>query len=99
MWITGVMKRLALFASVALAAPAFAEPTVDARHVDAIKRAAGAYASWGKVDDRSRLAPTLCAPPPSPARVRLSAASAESPHGKKLYYLWASDRAKYLDAK
>ena len=93
------MKRLAFLVSVALAMPAVAEPTVDTRHVDAIKRAARAYASWGKVDDRSRLAPTLCGPEPTPARVRLSAADAESPHGKKLYYLWASDRAKYLDAK
>lgn len=91
--------RVALLVGFVFSAPASAEPSVDARHVEVIKRAAKAYVSWGKVDDQSRLAPTLCAPPPSPSKIRLSAADAESPHGKKLYYLWASDRAKYLDSK
>lgn len=77
-------------------------PELDARHVAAIRAAATAYRAWGRVDERPNLAPELCrAPLPAdygaPSHVRLSAA-ADAPHGRKLYYLWASDRGRYLDA-
>jgi hypothetical protein len=78
-----------------------AAPTRDARFADAIHGAAAAYAKWGRVDERPNLAPSLCrAPLPqdygAPARVRRSEAD-DAPHGKKLYFLYASDRARYLE--
>ena len=83
------------------ATTAYAEP--DARHVDAIRTAATAYKQWRRVDERPNLAPILCRSPlpadyGAPSHVRMSAA-AGAPHGRKLYYLWASDKALYLDGK
>lgn len=83
------------------ATTAYAEP--DARHVDAIRTAATAYKQWHRVDERPNLAPTLCRSPlPSdygaPSHVRMSAAD-DAPHGRKLYYLWASNKKLYLDNK
>ena len=84
-----------------LATTAYAEP--DARHVDAIRTAATAYKAWRRVDERPNLAPILCRSPlPSdygaPSHVRMSAAD-DAPHGRKLYYLWASDKKLYIDSK
>jgi len=83
------------------ATTAYAEP--DARHVDAIRTAATAYKQWHRVDERPNLAPILCRSPlpadyGAPSHVRMSAA-ADAPHGRKLYYLWASDKNLYLDGK
>jgi len=65
-----------------------------------IRAAATAYRTWGRVDEHPNIAPTDCAPPwpmdGTPAHVRRSEAE-DVPHGKKLYYLWASDRAAYLN--
>lgn len=87
-----------VFATVAHAAP-------DERHVEAIRGAAAAYRTWKRVDSRPSIAPILCAAPApgssawgAPGRVRMSAA-AHGPHGRKLYYLWASDKGVYLDGK
>jgi hypothetical protein len=73
---------------------------LDARFVDAIRAAQPAYAKWGRVDERLRAAPTDCAmvsahPDGVASHVRISDAS-DSPHDKKLYFLWASDRDGYL---
>src|SRR5258705_7887459 len=102
--------KLALIALAALgcgaehppdAAQAPAPPReLDARFVEAIRAAAPAYARWGRVDEEPRAAPTDCAmvsshPDGVASRVRMSAAT-DAPHGEKLYYLWASDRAAYL---
>lgn len=94
---------LTVLLAVAGTSDADPEPaaTRDARHVDAILRAAKTYATWGRVDERPNIAPSLCrAPMPadygSPAHVRMSKAD-DAPHGKKLYYLYASDRSRYLD--
>jgi hypothetical protein len=91
-----VLALTLLFASTAYADP-------DARHVDAIRTAATAYKKWHRVDERPNLAPVLCRSPlPSdygaPSHVRMSAAD-DAPHGRKLYYLWASDKKLYLDSK
>lgn len=80
------------------------EPTtvteIDARFVQTVRTAAASYQTWGRVDDRPRVAPALCAAfggtSREPGQVRLSAAEV-GPHGKKLYFLWASGRAAYLD--
>ena len=93
------MHRIVLIAVLALAASASASP--DPRHVEAIRKAATSYTKWGKVDDTRRIAPTDCAAPiqPKPSHARMSAADAESPHGKKLFYLWASDRDAYANLR
>jgi hypothetical protein len=83
------------------AAPTKPAPSqVDARFALAIRAAAKQYQKWGRVDERPNVAPLLCDMPRrehygSKGQVRMSEAE-ESPHGKKLYYLWASDRAAYL---
>src|SRR5688500_1437320 len=76
-------------------APAVA-PMLPA-HVDAVRAAASTYTKWGRVDERPNPAPTDCAPmgPDGKAsQVRQSAAE-DGPHGRKLYFLWASDRSAY----
>ena len=74
---------------------------IDARFVPAIRQAAAGYTAWGRVDERPNIAPDLCRMPMpedygSPSHVRLSQAETGSPHGKKLYYLWASAKEAYL---
>jgi hypothetical protein len=108
-WI-GLVLGLGLGACGAASAPAAGTPTnpgapagdvaLDARFVETLRGAADAYAGWGRVDERPRAAPELCAAPAprssSAGDVRLSSAGVESPHGRKLYYLYAKDRAAYL---
>jgi hypothetical protein len=92
------MHRFALVAILVTTAHA---ETLDARFVPAIRAAAQGYAKWGRVDERPNIAPGLCrAPMPgdygSTGDVRLTRADDDSPHGKKLYYLYASARTAYL---
>lgn len=56
------------------------------------------YPSYGKVDDRKRWAPAMCASPPEPMR-RTSASTDLATHGRKSYFLYAKDRAAYLAGK
>jgi hypothetical protein len=91
--------------SIVWLASAAAAADPSPRDLELIGRAAGAYLAWGRVDERPNVALVLCAAPPpgSPAhgvasRVRRSAAK-DAPHDRKLYYLWASDRAAYLDRR
>jgi len=94
------MHRIASIAFIlTIAATATASP--DPRHVEAIRKAAADYTKWGKVDDTSRIAPTACAAPlpPKPSHARMSAADGDSPHGKKLFYLWASHRDAYANLR
>lgn len=58
-----------------------------------LREAARDYLAWGRVDERPNLAPVLCRAPVGDdfgvaSRVRLSKAD-ESPHGRKLYFLFA----------
>jgi hypothetical protein len=61
-------------------------------------RSAGAYSAYGRVDDDPREAVLDCEPPRQPLP-RLSGSQDGSPHGRKIYYLFAKDRATYLNAK
>ncbi len=80
--------------------PARAEPPStageenDPRWHDRLRAVAGVYESWGRVDDEFRWAPGLCRMP-TPAQARLSEAEEDSPHGRKLYTLYAKDPAAY----
>lgn len=60
---------------------------------------AASYKSYGIIAERPQWAPTLCAAPPSPPRPetpRLSDAKEPSPHGEKLYFLYARDYSGYV---
>ena len=75
-------------------APA-ANPPVKAPAGDPrVEKAAREYASYGKVDDLSRWAPTLCKAP-APPQPHLSTSRDAETHGRKLYYLYAKDREAY----
>jgi len=64
---------------------------------DALMRAAARhYPEWGRVDERPAVAPTRCAAQASLGKASTPRLSDAGPHKKKLYYLWASDRAAYL---
>jgi len=74
--------------------------TLDERFVGALREAGAAYPAWGRVDERPNIAPGLCRMPMKgdygvSSHARLSGAD-DAPHGRKLYYLWASDRWQYL---
>lgn len=74
----------------------------DERFVEPIRTAATTYTTWGRVDESPNIAPELCRMPTrddhgAASHVRRSLAP--EGHGTKLYYLWASQRAKYLNAK
>ncbi len=59
-----------------------------------LRQVANEYATWGRVDDELRWAPWLCRlPMPSQARV----SQAEAAHGRKVYFVYASDRAAYVE--
>lgn len=85
------------------AKPEPARPTeIDPRFVATIRAASAPYAKWGRVDEKPNIAPMLCDMPHrtgdygSQGAIHISEA-ADAPHGKKLYYLWASDRRAYLE--
>lgn len=59
-----------------------------------LDRVAADYESYGKVDDVLRWAPGLC-DRPDPPKPRLSEAPSTSPHGRKLYFLYAKDWEAY----
>lgn len=97
------MHRFALVLLMCNQAAADPSP-VDARFVPAIRAAASHYQAWGRVDARPNIAPDLCrAPLPadygSTGDIRLTATGDDSPHGKKLYYLYASGKEDYLDLR
>lgn len=62
---------------------------------DPLLAIAAEYRSYGRVDDEMRWAPFLCRIP-MPASAHLSKSRHESTHGRKLYSLFAKNRAGYL---
>ncbi|OJY27797.1 MAG: hypothetical protein BGO98_41820 [Myxococcales bacterium 68-20] len=86
-------------ASSAGSAPTTAAPVpekgeIDARFVADLQKAFAEYKAWGRVDDELRWAPFLCRMP-MPGTARMSAAD-EGEHARKLYSLFARDRAAYV---
>jgi hypothetical protein len=53
------------------------------------------YESYGQVDDAFRWGTPLCVMPPPP-ELKVSAAPPTSPHGRKLYHLYAKHRDAYV---
>ncbi len=75
------------------AAPATAEVN-DPRFHPRLLEIAASYRKYHLADDAIRWAPTLCwAPTP---KARMSAAKEKSPHGRKLYFLYAKRRNEYV---
>jgi len=59
-----------------------------------LQEIAATYQDWGRVDNEMRWAPSLCRMPrPSVGRF-----SEQGPHGRKLYWLYAKNRAQYMAA-
>jgi len=77
-------------------APVDDELTIDARFAEEARAIAKNYESWGRVDGLARWVPTLCRIPPAPV-ARMSAANATTPHGGKLYSVFAKRRDSYPD--
>ena len=69
-------------------------PTPKPFH-DRLKKAAGEYLSYGRVDDEMRWAPWLCRAPRA-AVAHVSASKDSATHGRKLYSLFAKDRRAYV---
>lgn len=67
---------------------------IDERFTADVKAAFASYRPWGRVDDEVRWAPFLCRMP-NPGRPTMSAATGGG-HGRKLYSLFAKDRASYV---
>jgi hypothetical protein len=79
--------------------PPPSEP-VDPALADKIRTAAAPYLKWTRVDEKPNIAPTLCRMPMGDdygkvSHIRMSDA-VESPHDKKLYFLYASAKWDYL---
>ncbi len=75
----------------AVAHDPLAAPTLRER----VATTADVYLGWGRVDDYQRWAPVDCLlPPASRPQADLDAGA---PHGRKVYYLYALDRAAYLE--
>ena len=81
-------------ASVALLLTASCAAAGDPR----IDESARSYASYRRVDETRRWAPTDCEPP-APKPLKVSASRDPETHGRKLYYLFAKDREAYRIAR
>lgn len=70
----------------------------DKRRVeDQLRTIAQQYAKYSRVsDERVGWAPESCMGPPPPS-VKPTAAPEASPHGRKLYFLYARDEASYIE--
>jgi hypothetical protein len=70
-------------------------PTGPERFHNRLLEIARTYKQFGRVDGPARWSPFDCRMPP-PSVARLSASADEDTHGRKLYFLFAKDRDKYL---
>ncbi len=85
------LGALSLLATLGPAGCGNSPPPVFADEARAIARD---YQAWGRVDDEVRWAPWLCRMP-LPGIARLSDSADTDTHGKKLYSLFAKNRADY----
>ena len=76
---------------VAVIGPARAQQSPQASWLDEV---AESYRAWGRVDDELRWAPWLCRMPMA-SLARVSRAP-EGEHRRKVYFVYASDRERYL---
>jgi hypothetical protein len=94
----GALSFLLLAASSGLrsrSAPAPAPAPAPKPFHDLLKKAAGEYLSYGRVDDEMRWAPWLCRAP-LPGTAHVSASKDSDTHGRKLYSLFAKDHGAYV---
>src|SRR5262249_38137306 len=91
----GTLAAALLAASWTLARPAPAPAPGEPPFHALLKKTAGEYLAYGRVDDEMRWAPFLCRMP-QPATAHVSASKDGDTHGRKLYSLFARDRAAYL---
>jgi len=63
-------------------------------HAELVQDSFDDYLAWGRVDDRNRWAPELCRLQPGGGRI--SRTRGPTAHARKLYYLYAKDRAAYV---
>lgn len=96
------LQALALVISPALvgfligAGPPQDDPPVnDEQFHGRLLKIAENYPAYGRVDDEARWAPALCRAP-FPPQTRYSRSTDDKTHGRKLYSLFARDRAGYL---
>lgn len=61
---------------------------------DQLRSIAADYKNWRRVSDSAAFAPTMCRMPPTIGAQR-SSATPTTPHGEKLYYLFAKIDAEY----
>lgn len=66
----------------------------ESRFASRLQKIATEYKSYGRADDRLRWAPAFCLLPPPP-HARISEAKPDSPHGRKLYYVYARNPIAY----
>lgn len=72
-----------------------APPAVDeTQWHEHLLKAASEYQTYKRLGDDPHYAPTMCRPPRSDQGLR-SDAEQKTPHGRKLYYMWAKDHAAY----
>jgi len=80
---------------VALPSAHAVPPTAAERFTTLLRDKYRDYRSWGRVDDELRWAPWLCRMPLASA-ARQSATEPGTPHGQKLFFVYARDRNAYL---
>lgn len=72
-----------------------APPAVDeTQWHDLLLKAASEYQAYKRLGDDPQYAPTMCRPPRNDKGLR-SEAERKTPHGRKLYYMFARDHAAY----
>ena len=72
-----------------------AEPAAQSPWDAEVLAAAEQYKAWQRVSDQARWSPLMCDSPP-PSGALLSEAGSNTPHGRKLYYLFVKDAPDYF---
>jgi len=88
--------------STSSASDRFSDVDNDKAFHPVLLRIAAEYKRYGRMGEPVRFAPALCAAGRSPNAVdqlRFSAASTDTPHSRKLYYLYAKNRTEYRERR